>query len=907
MTIHFLLTPDSSSARRLKRLVSEQAARVGVIVGTWPELLDTTAKAYLVPVPGDIWEEKVGSAIRSMEGVFWSRSLEVAESETIRAVIASLRMLLEGTTPGKGTGPEKGLPEVDSKLLTDRALRHYNDLLKLHAETEKTLPDELTLIRNIFERSADDALRRIRVYALEYLPRLNQWQSALIEQLSSDCVEPPDSALESLLLEIVPAKDSRKTDTAAKALARNLFDKGSIPVPLDQSVQWLGVRDHLEEAEVACGIIQEALRSDQNLSWTDFSLLLPDASAYAWAIREVFRRAGLPLSGLPEDACIRDLGREAVLYFLLCRKRPAPNMALAVLATSPLMPWPGAVGYGIAQSIMAGNYDFKFDDHADKNWKRVWKLIRESEEQPAKLKSAIREFVSLLTYDDEKSAGYLTHARTAAQSAGLVLEGVGDVPWEKLLEAVVPETVSVSGSVVATIEGITVFTEHREPWRQSKKLLVLGFSEGRYPSSPHTSPVFFDEDIATLKSEGNLDIQTQEDLLTEGRALFKRQLSSTAAVTFFVPRRNGLGGALTPSQSLPFMARLFGVADKPESLILDLEKSEDRLKAAGIAIADAGAPISLRERDVSDIRIGRDLVMLRTDGDGNPGAQSPSRLGTLMTSPFAWLLDYAEIKAGKWSPEELSVAEKGTLAHKVFENLFVAGKVLPGEKKIQDIVSKLLNDAIIKICPYMLAPEWRTERKNLEGEIITAALAWRILLKNVGASVIEVEPWISGIFENIPIHGRADVILSLGGKLVVVDYKKSGSKARRKQMQKGFDSQATLYRTMLQTGTQEGTLADELKGDPEVGIMYYLLNDQTALTDTSEWIGHGTAGVEEMGQNVSLNAISLIREKLDEVRKGLVKLNTTADENRFKTNAGITIYALKDNPLVQLFMREEEE
>ncbi len=908
MIIHFFLTPDSSSVRRFKRLVTEQTARVGVVVGTWPELLDSAAETYLVSVPEGTWEEKVGSAIRSMEGMFWSRSLEVAESETVRAVTASLRMLLEGTTPGKG------LPEVNPKSLSDRALRHYNDLRQLHDETENALPDDLTVIRDVLGRPGDEALRLIRVYAHEGLPRLNPWQSALIEKLNSDCVELSDTssdpALEKVLQEIAPESDlgkiTRGACSATNAIARNLFDTDSTPVPLDQSVQWIGVRDHLEEAEVACGMVQEALKSDQSLSWKDFSLLIPADRAYAWAVREIFRSAGLPLSGLPEETRVRDLGRETVLYFLLCRKKPAPNMALAALVTSPLMPWSGAEGYGIAQSIMDGRYAFDFGEQADKVWKRVWKLIRDSEEKPAKLKSAIIEFASLLNTAEEL-IDHVARARAAAEAVGSMLKSQEDIPWEQLLEAVSPEALSESGKVETTQEGVAVFTEHQEPWRKAKRLLVLGFNEGRYPAAPHRSPVFFDEDIAALKSGGALDVQTQADILQERRLLFKRQLSSAEEITFFVPGRDGLGGSLTPSQSLPFMARLFEGVKEPKKLILDLERIVTREKASGIALAPEGVPVPPRGRDVSDLDLGQDLVMLRKDEEGNPKPQSPSRLGTLMTSPFAWLLASAGITVRDWGPEELSVMEKGTLAHDVFENLFIPNKTLPEENRINESVNRLLNEAIIRICPYMLVPEWTTERKHLEGEIITAALAWWRILKTAGAQIVDVEPWIQGSFEGLPIHGKADAILSLGSKMLVVDYKKSGSGSRRKQMRKGFDSQATLYRTMLQSGGQDGKLAEELSKKPEIGILYYLLNDQTVLTDTSGWLGSQAARVEEMGQNVSTNAIDLIRQKLAEVRKGLVRLNSTEDENWFQKNADIKIYALDDSPLIRLFMREEDK
>lgn len=234
MTIHFLLTPDSCSARKLRRLVAEKGARTGVVVGTWPGLIALAAESYLVLGKKGVWEENVDRTIKSMSDMFWSSSLEAAESETIRAVTASLRMLLEGSTPGID------LSKANSNLLSNRAKRHYNDLVQLYQETQKTLPDDLTVIRDIFEQSAEDVLRFVHVYYLEGLPRLNPWQLALVNKLNDDCDDPLDSALEDILQEIVPSVDSQHPASATKVIARKLFDPDSTPVPLDQSVQWVG-------------------------------------------------------------------------------------------------------------------------------------------------------------------------------------------------------------------------------------------------------------------------------------------------------------------------------------------------------------------------------------------------------------------------------------------------------------------------------------------------------------------------------------------------------------------------------------------------------------------------------------------------------------------------------------------
>ena len=50
------------------------------------------------------------------------------------------------------------------------------------------------------------------------------------------------------------------------------------------------------------------------------------------------------------------------------------------------------------------------------------------------------------------------------------------------------------------------------------------------------------------------------------------------------------------------------------------------------------------------------------------------------------------------------------------------------------------------------------------------------------------------------------------------------------QMEKGFDSQASLYRAMIESGGPKNAkpkeLAARLKAASETGVVYYLLNDQ---------------------------------------------------------------------------------
>ena len=125
-------------------------------------------------------------------------------------------------------------------------------------------------------------------------------------------------------------------------------------------------------------------------------------------------------------------------------------------------------------------------------------------------------------------------------------------------------------------------------------------------------------------------------------------------------------------------------------------------------------------------------------------------------------------------------------------------------------------------------------------------------------------------------------------------------------MRKGYDSQASLYRIMLQTGegkfrSSDGTTVTIASGR-EIGALYYLMNDQVALADTDNWIVDSLRDFEELGADVSAKALPLIRERLTQIKHGQIKLNSDGDEKWFDKNAGIALYALDNSPLIRMFM-----
>lgn len=277
-----------------------------------------------------------------------------------------------------------------------------------------------------------------------------------------------------------------------------------------------------------------------------------------------------------------------------------------------------------------------------------------------------------------------------------------------------------------------------------------------------------------------------------------------------------------------------------------------------------------------------------------------------MVSRLAWLLRRLEAEPLLWAPESADVAMLGTLAHKVFEDLFRPGEAFPDPSVIPGRVETLLDDAIRRLAPFLRASQWQVERRHFTAETIKAALAWRDVLARLSAEVLASEAWLQGTWSGIPIHGQTDLLLGLpGDRLLVVDYKRSKSTSRRPRMEKGYDCQTNLYRAMLESGgpkdETDETLLSRIRSAARTGIVYYMLNDQVSLSD-SVLLESGTVpGWQTLENDVASRAMALIQRRLGEVSAGEARLNRDGDAEFFDKQAGIKPYALENSPLIDLF------
>lgn len=901
--LHYLLVPDAGAARRLRRLLCVDGARAGIIVGTWGELLTHACADYLVPAAANDWDTDLLAALRTMPDAAWSNSLEVATADTAATVWVAARDLLRASTPGTFPSPK------DENALTGRTRQHLADLEKLVECLDGALPPDMYEMRVLLDTPDDCALRRTRVYSVADKPRLDTWQRLIADKLNAAADAEPDAALQALLETAVTPPPAAEPGTFLGALQTQLYAGGNARA-LDDTAQWIGARDDLQEAEVAAGMAQQLIAA--GVEPREIGLLVPADERYYRAVRDTFDYAGLPLAGLPKTDMERDLGYEAVFSFLACKQRPAPAMALAACLTSPLMPWPRATGLRLAQTVMDGDYSLATPDDADAPSAAMLELLRAPHASVDELSAALSEFGKRLPEGDEDEDN--SHALRAQAAIALLQVRLADMPnldWAVLRNLVNPIPVTIADDSEFTRQGITVWLEEQTPWRPVEHLLVLGFRDRHYPRLPGYSPVFFPEDLRAINAACAIELDTNEALLKRRRACFGAQLASTkGSVSFLVPRRDAFGEFVAPASSLLFMASLVDGVDKPEDLVLDIESSADRVRVRRLAVAPLTDAVPPRPFTTNDPALGANLLALRTDANGNPAPQSPSRLENLIVSPFAWVLGQLRAEAKDWQPDDLSVLLKGSIAHDVFEQLFPKAQPVPAIDELRERLPDIYTSVIARLAPFLRTPGWHVEHAHLKREIADAAENWRELLVALNATVVDVEFWLAGQFNAQPIHGQVDALIALpDNRLIVVDFKKSSSGSRRTRMEKGYDSQVSLYRTMLETGgprdDEDGSIAAKLNKAESIGVAYFTLNDGKLLADTLLPGAEQLAGWIAFPDPVSANAMALLRQRFAEVAAGVVVLNAVDDEQAFEKGMGIKPYAFDNSPLVRLFMRPE--
>ena len=188
------------------------------------------------------------------------------------------------------------------------------------------------------------------------------------------------------------------------------------------------------------------------------------------------------------------------------------------------------------------------------------------------------------------------------------------------------------------------------------------------------SSVFSASDLDLISSHLNIDLKAPQYETQRKRERFKRQLGAVSEfITFLVPQMDETGAVQVASDSMIFMRKLLDGSDE-EEITLMIDSADDRSRIQFLSQAEAIAPTPPRDLVSEDLSLGGNLLELGMTKDGEEKLESPSSLETLMVSRLAWLLKRLKAEPLGWSSEGLDVMLLGTLAHQIFEDLFVFQK-----------------------------------------------------------------------------------------------------------------------------------------------------------------------------------------------------------------------------------------
>ncbi|UWU28864.1 PD-(D/E)XK nuclease family protein [Rhizobium sp. WSM1274] len=795
----------------------------------------------------------------------WSSSYRMAPEEVGQLVSFALRDLAVAS-------PGLSVQSVDVSALPDgRARDHLAALKSLWVRMNDALPENLHVIRHILSCSKEDAL--------EPLPIIGgpcHFESRAEADLRAHL-----SALFDTLPEPVTC------NAAAGALGhvqRHLLD-ASFPAALDETLLAFCLRDPREEVAFAAARAQALVRAGYRPQ--DIGLLVPEDSAYLSALAPAFNRVGLPLSGLPVEPSLRDHPGEFLSNLLAVMRGPAPRLALASLCLSPLVPW--SIDDG---RIFANEY-------AEKGWspaaraygRRGAKIFDElhSVSSPAQLIARLYAIAAELV-----EAAMLVPRINALRP----LLSDDSIDWGLLNRAAAPVALAPD-SEKRFVEGVSIFGETALPWRPVRHLIVVGLAGANWPRPVASNPFFTESEIAQIEVAAGLRLPSRHRTLARRLELFRRQLcSATEGATLTASVRDLEGNPLAPATALSLIARALG-AKNAKSLLKPPFTHDQTSRPLNGTVTSLANWKEENARAVlpheGEVAIPSNPFMLRKSESGAVSLQSPSRLETLLVSPFAWLLGEMGAEDRTWSPETLDVLTLGSLIHGTLEGLFPEGAHDLDEATIRTGFSAAFEAAIARNAPWLASEGWVTERTNLAREALETALTWGRFLADNGAQIRQVETKLSGTYHfNLPIHGRADCLLDLpDGRVIVVDHKRSSSSSRRKRMEAGADLQVELYRRMIATTPDFAHLSPSY-----IITAYHCTLDGRLLTGPE---GAGLKSARLVPGPIGAVADQIVAERISALSAGRLALNRASDAETFEKKLGIKAYGL-ENPLIAAFL-----
>lgn len=881
--MNFVLVQDSVSANFIRSELASQGA-LKIKVGNFQALLETLQELWILPKTEDRFREALRSNALKMSQAFWAESIKVDEVSVLAQLEQTVRQILNFSPAG----------ELPASIAAPQSRHEYyfNDLLALISSLD-ALPNSHQIVTQWlqFVDEINKSIVPLNLYFPKDWVQIEPWQKPVIDRLLASTKSAVPPTIESAFLKLDQLGSEEYTH-----LGSQLFNE--VP-PQKIPAGFLGVtcRDGFQESQFVANCIAKLIAAGTQPD--QIALYYPaNFQKLDWLKAELHAQ-GIAVSNLPEEKSVYDWQTQLLRDLIRLQLEEVPPMAYCSVLANPLMPWANAhqLNRILNQDKHSGSVAAEFS-------KALYPLLQQSISSAQEL---IEWLLTVGEYLEPKNQLGLTLNRWKSlvgeiQEAFAFYEMDGyPLQCQKVLNQLTVGEFVLSHEKSFYLNSVLAISSNEILPKPVDHLFIIGFNEGHYSLNLSQMIPCSILDLPSWQSLGFE--QSLQDQFAFQKHLLKTNLSKiSTSLTVSASRQNFDGSKLELSELALDLALCFQSPQEvnPQSLFTNFDHLTDELLSWEYIDVT-----QIPKREPQDLQFQEDLLALHTNADNERRPESPSSLSKMMISPLDWLMNRQGIEDTSWQIQTLDIMIQGTIAHKVFE-LY---KDCQPEVFSETLLDELYLKALQVEAPFILQPHWRLERIQLRQEIKRALQAFIEWLSTENWQIDQVEQRLKGTLWEIPITGFADAILEMESSILVLDYKKSKSDDRVKQLQNGFDLQTYIYRQLLaqKTETAQDSEKDKEK-DKVIHSGYYTLNDQTLVLDQAS---NSNTQISIKVPDCQLDeqskaARKVIEQRLLELAKGFVALNRSGDESRWKA-VGVKFYALENNAILKRFMISEEQ
>jgi ATP-dependent helicase/nuclease subunit B len=178
--------------------------------------------------------------------------------------------------------------------------------------------------------------------------------------------------------------------------------------------------------------------------------------------------------------------------------------------------------------------------------------------------------------------------------------------------------------------------------------------------------------------------------------------------------------------------------------------------------------------------------------------ESLSNLENLFYYPHKW---FFRQKLRLFPASILSVTSDntllGSLAHRFFEMLLIEDFQDWTRQQVQDWIDEKSGKLLVQEGATLLLYGREPDKNRFLNQVKKAAWSLIILLKSNDWKVLHTEYDLQGSFVNLPVKGKADLILIRGDEHAIVDLKWRGLNSRKEMIKNNEDLQLVMYANLF--------------------------------------------------------------------------------------------------------------